>query len=124
MTLSAQSVTLDGRRLDLSTQMFALFRLLIEQSVKRDPVLKKQDIERQTGRPANEIARVLRNALISSGMPEAQAEIDAEEQARLIDERIATKLDIAEVKAELVLVKWIVTTVLALALANFAKQFF
>ncbi len=73
MTLSAQSVTLDGRRLDLPTQMFALFRLLIEQSVKRDPVLKKQDIERQTGRPANEIARDLRNALISSGMPEAQA---------------------------------------------------
>ncbi|RHZ90381.1 hypothetical protein D1114_23500, partial [Cereibacter sphaeroides] len=33
MTLSAQSVTLDGRRLDLPTQMFALFRLLIEQSV-------------------------------------------------------------------------------------------
>ena len=73
MNLSAQSVTLDGRRLDLPTQMFALFRLLIEQSVKRDPVLKKQDIERQTGRPANEIARDLRNALISSGMPEAQA---------------------------------------------------
>jgi hypothetical protein len=42
----------------------------------------------------------------------------------LIDERIATKLDIAEVKAELVLVKWIVTTVLVLALANFVKQFF
>ncbi|ACV34647.1 conserved hypothetical protein [Candidatus Accumulibacter phosphatis] len=62
--------------------------------------------------------------LMEAGMPEAQAEILAEEQARLIDERIATKLDIAEVKAELVLVKWIVTTVLALALANFAKQFF
>ena len=71
--LSAQSVTLDGRRLDLPTQMFALFRLLIEQSVKRDPVLKKQEIETQMGRPANEIARDLRNALISSGMPEAQA---------------------------------------------------
>lgn len=56
--------------------------------------------------------------LMEAGMPEAQAEILAEEQARLIDERIATKLDIAEVKAELVLVKWIVTTVLALALAN------
>ena len=46
---------------------------LIEQSVKRDPVLKKQEIETQMGRPANEIARDLRNALISSGMPEAQA---------------------------------------------------
>ena len=62
--------------------------------------------------------------LIEAGMPEAQAEILAEEKARLIDERIATKLDIAEVKAELVLVKWIVTTVLVLALANFVKQFF
>ena len=41
-----------------------------------------------------------------------------------VDERMATKLDTAEVKAEFVLVKWIVTTVLALALATFAKQFF
>ena len=62
--------------------------------------------------------------LIEAGMPEAQAEILAKEQARLIDERIATKRDIAEVKSELVLVKRIVTTVLALAAANFAKQFF
>lgn len=62
--------------------------------------------------------------LIEAGIPEAQAEILAEEQARLIDERIATKRDIAEVKSELVLVKRIVTTVLALAAANFAKQFF
>lgn len=62
--------------------------------------------------------------LIEACMPEAQAEILAEEQARLIDERIATKLDISEVKSELILVKWIVTTVLALAVANFARQFF
>lgn len=62
--------------------------------------------------------------LIEAGMPEAQAEILAKEQARLIDERIATKRDIAEVKSELVLVKRIVMTVLALAAANFAKQFF
>ena len=72
MTLSAQSVTLDGRRLDLPTQMFALFRLLIEQSVKRDPVLKNQEIETQTGRPPNQIVRDLRNALVSSGLSEAQ----------------------------------------------------
>jgi DNA-binding winged helix-turn-helix (wHTH) protein len=72
LTLSAQSVTLDGRHLNLTPQMFALFRLLIEQSVKRDPVLKKQEIEKQTGRPANEIARDLRNALVSSGLSEAQ----------------------------------------------------
>ena len=68
MTLSAQSVTLDGRRLDLPTQMFALFRLLIEQSVKRDPVLKNQEIETQTGRPPNQIIRDLRKALVGCGL--------------------------------------------------------
>lgn len=73
MTLSAQSVTLGGRRLDLPTQMFALFRLLIEQSVKRDPVLKKQDIERQTGRPPNQIIRDLRKALVGCGLTSDQA---------------------------------------------------
>lgn len=68
MALSAQSVTLDGRRLDLPTQMFALFRLLIEQSVKRDPVLKNQEIETQTGRPPNQIIRDLRKALVGCGL--------------------------------------------------------
>jgi hypothetical protein len=33
--------------------------------------------------------------LTAAGMPEAQAEILAEEQARLIDERLATKADLA-----------------------------
>ena len=73
MTLSAQSVTLDGRRLDLPTQMFALFRLLIEQSVKRDPVLKNQEIETQTGRPPNQIIRDLRKALVGCGLTSDQA---------------------------------------------------
>ena len=72
MTLSAQSVTLDGRRLDLPTQMFALFRLLIEQSVKRDPVLKNQEIETQTGRPPNQIIRDLRKALVGCGLTSDQ----------------------------------------------------
>lgn len=71
--LSAQSVTLDGRRLDLPTQMFALFRLLIEQSAKRDPVLKNQEIETQTGRPPNQIIRDLRKALVSCGLTSDQA---------------------------------------------------
>lgn len=71
--LSAQSVTLDGRRLDLPTQMFALFRLLIEQSVKRDPVLKNQEIETQTGRPPNQIIRDLRKALVGCGLTSDQA---------------------------------------------------
>lgn len=73
VTLSAQSVTLDGRRLDLPTQMFALFRLLIEQSAKRDPVLKNQEIETQTGRPPNQIIRDLRKALVSCGLTSDQA---------------------------------------------------
>ncbi len=71
--LSAQWVTLDGRRLDLPTQMFALFRLLIEQSAKRDPVLKNQEIETQTGRPPNQIIRDLRKALVSCGLTSDQA---------------------------------------------------
>lgn len=73
MTLSAQSVTLDGRRLNLPTQMFALFRLLIEQSVKRDTVLKNQVIETQTGRPPNQIIRDLRKALVGCGLTSDQA---------------------------------------------------
>lgn len=72
LNLSAQSAMLDGSRLNLPMQMFALFRLMAEQAIKRDPVLKKQEIETQTGRPANEIARDLRNALVSSGLSEAQ----------------------------------------------------
>lgn len=70
---SAQTAILDGIRLDLPMQMFALFRLLTEQAVRRDPLLKKQEIETQTGRPANEIVRDLRKALVSCGLPEAQA---------------------------------------------------
>lgn len=75
LNLSAQSVTLDGRRLDLPTQMFALFRLLIEQSVKRDPVLKNQEIEAQTGRPPNQIVRDLRSALVSCGLTGGQEKV-------------------------------------------------
>ncbi|WP_413877149.1 hypothetical protein [Albidovulum sp.] len=70
---AAQSAILDGVRLDLPMQMFALFRLLTEQAAKRDPLLKKQEIETQTSRPANEIVRDLRKALAASGLPEAQA---------------------------------------------------
>lgn len=70
---SAQSAVVDGSRLDLPMQMFALFRLLTEQAIKRDQLLKKQEIETQTGRPANEIIRDLRKALVSCGLPETQA---------------------------------------------------
>jgi hypothetical protein len=37
--------------------------------------------------------------LTAAGMPEAQAEVLADEQARLIDERLATKADIAGLAA-------------------------
>jgi hypothetical protein len=75
LSLSAQTATFDERRLDLPMQMFALFRLLIEQSVKRDPVLKNQEIEAQTGRPPNQIVRDLRSALVSCGLTGEQAKV-------------------------------------------------
>ena len=37
------------------------------------PVLRKESIEEQTGRPANEIVRDLRKALISCGLTRAEA---------------------------------------------------
>ncbi|MGH6944745.1 MAG: DUF1640 domain-containing protein [Geminicoccaceae bacterium] len=40
--------------------------------------------------------------LTAAGMPEAQAEILAEEQARLIDERLATKADLAVLRTDLI----------------------
>ena len=39
--------------------------------------------------------------LTAAGMPEQQAEILAEEQARLIDERLATKADLAVLRSDL-----------------------
>ena len=39
--------------------------------------------------------------LTAAGMPEAQAEILAEEQACLIDERLATKADLAVLRTDL-----------------------
>ena len=39
--------------------------------------------------------------LIGAGMPEAQAEILAREQSRLVQERLASKQDIMEVKRDI-----------------------
>ena len=39
--------------------------------------------------------------LIGAGMPEAQAEILAKEQSRLVQERLASKQDIQEVKRDI-----------------------
>ena len=71
---SSQAVTLDGRVLDLPSQMLALVRLFAEQAVGPDPRLKKQEIEINTGREPKEIFRDLRNALIGCGL--ARAEVD------------------------------------------------
>jgi len=70
----SQAVTLDGRVLDLPSQMLALVRLFAEQAVGPDPRLKKQEIEIKTGREPKEIFRDLRNALIGCGL--ARAEVD------------------------------------------------
>ncbi|SHF31380.1 hypothetical protein SAMN05444279_1275 [Ruegeria intermedia] len=68
LSRSRQSVVFDGRRLDLTPQMFALIRLFAEQAGQRDPVLRKEMIDARTGRPANEIVRDLRKALVGCGL--------------------------------------------------------
>lgn len=74
LSRSRQSVMFDERRLDLTPQMFALTRLFAEQAGQRDPVLRKEIIDAQTGRPANEIVRDLRKALVGCGLSRAAAE--------------------------------------------------
>jgi hypothetical protein len=69
-----QFAVLDGRRLDLPPQMFALFRMLVERSVQRDPVLKAQEIEAQFQRTPREIVRDLRRALVNCGLTEESVE--------------------------------------------------
>lgn len=49
--------------------------------------------------------------LVAAGMPEPQAEILAEEQARLIEDRLATKADVSDVRRDIAeakvdLLKW------------------
>jgi hypothetical protein len=74
LSRGAQSAMLDGRRLDLPPQMFALFRTLVEQARMRDPLVRKQEIEARTGRPANEIIRDLRRSLVACGLGSDVAE--------------------------------------------------
>jgi hypothetical protein len=69
-----QFAVLDGRRLDLAPQMFALFRMLVERSVQRDTVLKAQEIEAQFQRTPREIVRDLRRALVACGLTEKAVE--------------------------------------------------
>lgn len=44
--------------------------------------------------------------------------------AEALDTTLATKTDIEAIRAELVLVKWMLGVVIAISVANFAKQFF
>ena len=69
-----RSAVLDDRPLDLAPQMFALFRLLAEHSHQRDPVLRKETIEAETSRPANQIMRDLRRALVRCSLTEEAAD--------------------------------------------------
>lgn len=74
LSRGGRSAVLDGQRLDLAPQMFALFKLFVEQLHQRDPVLRKEVIEAETGRPANQIVRDLRQALVRCGLREEAAE--------------------------------------------------
>lgn len=56
----------------------------------------------------------------ASAIAEAQREVLAE----ALDTTLATKADIAEIKAELAILKWMMGVLIAIAIANFAKQFF
>ena len=71
--LARQPAMLDGGRLDLTPQMFALLRIIAEQARQSDRVLCKETIDAQTGRPANEIVRDLRKALFGCGLSQAPA---------------------------------------------------
>jgi hypothetical protein len=73
--------------------------------------------------------------LKSAGVPEAQAKAEAEALATALGESasgtLATKDDVTnlkiemgEVKSDLKLVKWMLSALIAIAIANFAKQFF
>lgn len=72
------------------------------------------------------------NRLKSAGMSDEQAQAFAEAQkdvfAEALDTTLATKLDIMRLESKLdhetSLMKWMLSALLAVALANFAKQFF
>ena len=72
------------------------------------------------------------NRLKQAGLTEEQAAAIAEAQkeafAEALDTSLATKLDIARLEAKLdhetTLLKWMMGVLLAIAIANFAKQFF
>ncbi len=73
--------------------------------------------------------------LTAAGMPEKQAEVLAEEQASLVDEKLATKRDIQDVRrdieavetrvmGELRLVKWMLALVIAATVIPLIRDLF
>lgn len=66
----------------------------------------------------------LERAGVSREQAAAFAEAQREAFAEALDTTLATKTDIEAIRTELILVKWMLGVVIAISLANFAKQFF
>ena len=67
--------------------------------------------------------------LKEAGVPESQAEAmaealrDAQGEAELVTKQ-DMQLELAPIKADVQLIKWMLAALIAIAVANFAKQFF
>ena len=66
----------------------------------------------------------LERAGVSREQATAFADAQKEAFAEALDTTLATKTDIEAIRSELVLVKWMLGVVIAISVANFAKQFF
>jgi hypothetical protein len=66
----------------------------------------------------------LEKAGVSREQATAFADAQKEAFSEALDTTLATKTDIEAIRAELVLVKWMLGVVIAVSVANFAKQFF
>lgn len=66
----------------------------------------------------------LEKAGVSREQASAFAEAQKEAFSEALDTTLATKTDIEAIRNELVLVKWMLGVIIAVSVANFAKQFF
>lgn len=66
----------------------------------------------------------LEKAGVSREQAVAFADAQKEAFSEALDTTLATKTDIDAIRSELVLVKWMLGVVIAISVANFAKQFF
>lgn len=69
-------------------------------------------------------AERLEKAGLTREQASAIAEAQKEALSEALDTALATKVDIGEIKAELAVLKWMIGVLIAIAIANFAKQFF